>query len=273
MIKYQVAGERGFKVQPRGVKYSCEALEVVPGQEGFWESFWRNGLIVAAIQAWQANATKIKKQCDNYVANPNSFENANGDNINAMKILPKPDMLKLIDGLKKLGTLLKSDAKDMSKATREKYINALAGTGIQVQYDKVKGQYKWDCGSLWGALGIGIIANLLTSGLYGFVNSASFGLVNRKVQTMLHKIPAAMDEKGYAGVSDYKQLCKSVSELIAQSMELKTVTIDTSKAPDKSIAVLVKSASEVYQREVKEICYAMVKVINGLSDSAVLSWV
>lgn len=39
MIKYQVSGERGFKVQPRGVKYSCEALEVVPGQEGFWRRF------------------------------------------------------------------------------------------------------------------------------------------------------------------------------------------------------------------------------------------
>ena len=36
MIKYQCTAERGFKVQPRGVKYSCEALEVVPGEEGFW---------------------------------------------------------------------------------------------------------------------------------------------------------------------------------------------------------------------------------------------
>ncbi len=90
MIKYQVAGERNFKVQPRGVKYSCEALEVVPGEEGFWESFWRNGLIVAAIQTWQANAVKIKKHCDNYVANPNSFENADGERIKAMKILSLP---------------------------------------------------------------------------------------------------------------------------------------------------------------------------------------
>jgi len=252
-----------------GVKYSCEALEVVPGEEGFWESFWRNGLLVAVIQACQAQIGKIKNRCESFVSNPQSWSNYNLDtDIRAMKILPKSDMLNLIKGLKNLGDLLKKNAKDMSKVKREDFMKALNGTGIQVTWDSVKGQYKWDCGSLWGAWGISFILGIVT---FGWANAG--GVLYRKSQLMLHKIPAIMSEKGYTSTSDYKDLCKAVADLCKQSIEMANTTVNTEKVTESSMKTIIKASVSVYQREVKEICYAMVKVLNGLGDpTGVLAW-
>lgn len=102
------------------------------------------------IQACQAQIGKIKDRCENFVSNPQSWSNYSLEtDIRAMKILPKDGMLKLIKGLKNLGDLLKKNAKDMSKVKREDFMKALNGTGIQVTWDSVKGQHKWDCGSMY----------------------------------------------------------------------------------------------------------------------------
>ena len=139
---------------------------------------------------------KIKAECDKYVASPASFDNGDADtDIRALKILPKGDQLKLLDGLYKLGEVIKKDAKDMSKAKRENYERALKDCGIKVTFDKVKGQYRCDCWSLWGArlldsvssyfvgLGLGIIGAITGivvagpgGGLIGPIAALRYGL-------------------------------------------------------------------------------------------------
>jgi len=287
-----------------GVKYSCEALEVVPGDispstEGFWESFWRNGLIVAIIQKCKSNIMKIKAECDKYVASPASFDNGDAEtDIRALKILPKGDQLKLLDGLYKLGEVIKKDAKDMSKAKRENYERALKDCGIRVTFDKVKGQYKWDCWSLWGArlldsisgyfvaLGLGLTGLVVGSvvggpigGLVGAVTAAYYGtapimlIVDRKWQLALGEVPAIMADKGYVQVKDYVDLCKATSKLMAQALQLEGIKPSGSKLEDKVSLKLVRSAIEVYQREVREVGYSMTKVMVGLgSTTGFLAW-
>ena len=276
MVNYSCESLNALKgVTPAGgVKYSCEALDVVPGEEGFWESFWRNGLLVAVIQACQAQIGKIRNRCESFVANPQSWSNYNLDtDIRAMKILPKNDMLTLIKGLKNLGDLLKKNANDMSKAKREDFMKALNGTGIQVTWDSVKGQYKWDCGSLWGSWGVGILLSIGTLGFYGYLNSVTAGMLQRKMQLGLHKIPAIMSEKGYVDTNDYKDLCKAVADLCKQATEMANTSVNTENVTEKSMKAIIKASVSVYQREVKEICYAMVKVLNGLGDpTGVLAW-
>ena len=277
MVNYSCESLDAHKGVPPvcGVMYSCEALNIEPGEEGFWESFWRNGnLLVAVIQACQAQIGKIKNRCEGFVSNPQAWSNYNLDtDIRAMKILPKRDMLNLIKGLKNLGDLLKKNAKDMSKVKREDFMKALNGTGIQVTWDSVKEQYKWDCGSLWGAWGVSILLNIGTFGMYGYLNAATAGMLHRKLQLGLHEVPAKMGEKGYATTSDYKDLCKAVADLCKQATELASTTVNAEKVTEKSMKAIIKASVSVYQREVKEICYAMVKVLNGLGDpTGVLAW-
>lgn len=280
MISYSCESLDAHKGVPPvcGVMYSCEALEVVPGDispsiEGFWESFWRNGLLVAIIHKCLSNIRSIKADCDKYVASPGSFDN--GDlrkaDIRALKMLPKADMLKLIDGLYNLGELIKRDCRDMSKAKRDDYIKALDGTGITVTFDKVKGQYRWRCGSLWGARFINLTVAAATMGMF-IIQAGS--MIDRKLQLALDGIPAKMKDKGYEDTSDYIDLCKAVSKLMGQAIALNGITITSKESPkEDTIKALVKSAIEVYQREVREIGYAMTKVMIGLgSTTGFLAW-
>ena len=246
------------------VTYSCENME--PSEEGFWESFFRNGPIVAIIHKMKARVDLIKKKCDLFAANPKNYENHDGHNsITAIKILPKQDQIQLLHCIYNLGEVIRRDLGDMSKAKREDYIKALDGCGIKVQYNKVKEQYTWEPSSLSSVLIVDALATLFTAGVYGIVNLLSGNGVSRQMQTEVSELPSAMDKKGYESTEDFVELCKEVSRVCGQAMQLAKIK-PSGKQPDPNVAKLVQSAIKVYNLEVKETCYAMVKVLTGLDS-------
>lgn len=118
---------------------------------------------------------------------------------------------------------------------------------------------------------MGLWLNVLTFGTYASANVAH--VLTRKVQLMLHKVPVKMSVKGYTDIGDYKDLCRAVADLCKQAIEMAHTTVSTEKVTEKSMKTIIKASVSVYQREVKEICYAMVKVLNGLGDpTGILAW-
>ena len=82
-----------------------------------------------------------------------------------------------------------------------------------------------------------------------------------------------MSDKGYVQVKDYADLCKATSKLMAQALQLEGIKPSGSKLEDKVSLNLVRSAIEVYQREVREVGYSMTKVMTGLgSTTGFLAW-
>ena len=247
------------------INYNCPE----PSLEGFWESFFRNGPILAIIHKFKARLDIIKKKCELFIANPKQFDNHDGHNsINALKILPREDEFKLLMGLYQLGEVIKKDVKDMANAKEENYIKALETTGIKVKYDKVKEQYTWEPHSLFQVLIVDALATVFTAGLYGVVNLLTGNGVSRAMQSEVSELPGHMNKKGYESTEDYVDLCRNVVKLLDQAKGMEKIKPEESKTkcPEKRIEKLVASAIKVYNLEVKEVCYSMVKVLMGLDS-------
>jgi hypothetical protein len=248
---------------------------LVPATEGFWESFWTNGIIFGPIHAYAAKMSRMKIKFNNYLANKDEFnKTADPTQLVTTKLPTKDQFFKLTGALNTLFTELKRAANsDITTLDVDKLITALSGVGFKVTRTSVKGQYRWDWKAIAGSWIGALIVSVVIPGAGFFVSQAA----SRVGASLAKKDDNTAASKGWKK-EDFPKMAQEMIKLIDSVQELSEVKSTARKTKPENMTPeqkeLAKSnlkfldqAAKVYAREVKELCYATAKLISGLTSN------